>query len=167
MPNGYLQVYAVIAGQSAPLAGVTVTVYDENGSQLTRVLTGEDGSAPQVTLAAPDKALSLDESNTTVRPYGVCGLTASCPGWQTRQISGVQIFDGQQTVARLEFLPADAALAAVQQAPVQIPEHVLFAGGGSSGQTPAAASEPRVLTEVVIPAGSPSTWGRRPPAPAM
>ena len=166
MPNGYLQVYAVIAGQSAPLAGVTVTVYDENGSQLTRVLTGEDGSAPQVTLAAPDKALSLDESNTTVRPYGVCGLTASCPGWQTRQISGVQIFDGQQTVARLEFLPADAALAAVQQAPVQIPEHVLFAGGGSSGQTPAAASEPRVLTEVVIPRritvhlGAPSSSAR-------
>ena len=166
MPNGYLQVYAVIAGQSAPLAGVTVTVYDENGSQLTRVLTGEDGSAPQVTLAAPDKALSLDESNTTVRPYGVCGLTASCPGWQTRQISGVQIFDGQQTVARLEFLPADAALAAVQQAPVQIPEHVLFTGGGSSGQTPAAASEPRVLTEVVIPRritvhlGAPSSSAR-------
>ena len=63
----------------------------------------------------------------------------------------MQIFDGQQTVARLEFLPADAALAAVQQAPVQIPEHVLFAGGGSSGQTPAAASEPRVLTEVGDP----------------
>ena len=95
MPNGSLQVYATIAGQSAPLSGVTVTVSDEGGNQLARVTTGEDGAAPEIALSAPDKALSLDEENTTARPYGVYLLSAVCPGWQSREIAGVQVFDGQ------------------------------------------------------------------------
>ena len=151
MPNGSLQVYATIAGQSAPLSGVTVTVSDEGGNQLARVTTGEDGAAPEIALSAPDKALSLDEENTTARPYGVYLLSAVCPGWQSREIAGVQVFDGQQTVARLEFLPADAALASVQQPPVVIPEHPLFAGGGGSGLAPVSFGEARVLSEVVLP----------------
>ena len=151
MPNGTLQVYASIAGQSAPLPGVTVLIFDEGGSQLARVVTGLDGAASEVSLPAPDRALSLDEANTAVRPYAVCTLSASCPGWQPREITGVQVFDGQQTVARLEFLPADAALAAVRQAPVAIPEHALFTGSGGSGRAPVSAAAPLVLTQVVLP----------------
>lgn len=166
MPNGSLQVYAAIAGQSAPLAGVTVSVFDEGGSLLARAVTGADGSAPELTLAAPDRALSLDAANTAARPYAVYALTAEKAGWQARGIAGVQVFDGQQTVARLEFLPADAALAAVQPPPVTIPEHALFAGTGGSAPAPAAAADPRVLSEVVIPRritvhlGAPSSSAR-------
>ena len=152
MPSGTLQVYAAVAGQSAPLAGVTVTVYDENGARLARVQTDGQGMAPELTLDAPDRALSLDESNTTVRPYAVYQLTAVLAGWQEQSLAGVQVFDGQQTVARLDLLPADTALAAARQGPVVIPEHVLFAGGGGSGRPPAdRQADPRVLTEVVIP----------------
>ena len=167
MPSGTLQVYAAVAGQSAPLAGVTVTVYDENGARLARVQTDGQGMAPELTLDAPDRALSLDESNTTVRPYAVYQLTAALAGWQEQSLAGVQVFDGQQTVARLDLLPADTALAAARQGPVVIPEHVLFAGGGGSGRPPAdRQADPRVLTEVVIPRritvhlGTPSSTAR-------
>ena len=167
MPSGTLQVYAAVAGQSAPLAGVTVTVYDENGARLARVQTDGQGMAPELTLDAPDRALSLDESNTTVRPYAVYQLTAALAGWQEQSLAGVQVFDGQQTVARLDLLPADTALAAARQGPVVIPEHVLFAGGGGSGRPPAdRQADPRVLTEVVIPRritvhlGAPSSTAR-------
>ena len=167
MPSGTLQVYAAVAGQSAPLAGVTVTVYDENGARLARVQTDGQGMAPELTLDAPDRALSLDESNTTVRPYAVYQLTAALAGWQEQSLAGVQVFDGQQTVARLDLLPADTALAAARQGPVVIPEHVLFAGGGGSGRPPAdRQADPRVLTEVVVPRritvhlGAPSSTAR-------
>lgn len=138
MPSGTLQVYAAVAGQSAPLAGVTVTVYDENGARLARVQTDGQGMAPELTLDAPDRALSLDESNTTVRPYAVYQLTAALAGWQEQSLAGVQVFDGQQTVARLDLLPPPA-----------------------DRQT-----DPRVLTEVVIPRritvhlGAPSSTAR-------
>lgn len=152
MPNGNLRVYTTVAGQSAPLAGVVVTIWDESGAQRARVLTDDSGASPDISLSAPDRALSLDESNTTVRPYAVYRLTASLEGWRTQTIDGVQIFDGQTAVARLEFLPNDVALASVRQADVSIPEHPLFIGGGSSA--PAPQGEPldaRVLNEVVIP----------------
>lgn len=152
MPNGNLRVYTTVAGQSAPLAGVVVTIWDESGAQRARILTDDSGASPDISLSAPDRALSLDESNTTVRPYAVYRLTASLEGWRTQTIDGVQIFDGQTAVARLEFLPNDVALASVRQADVSIPEHPLFIGGGSSA--PAPQGEPldaRVLNEVVIP----------------
>ena len=166
MPNGSLQIYTTTAGQSAPLAGVVVSIFDEGGTRLARVVTDAEGAAPEVALEAPSRTLSLDESNTTQRPYAVYQLTAVLAGWQQRSVAGIQVFDGQQTVARLEFLPADAALARVQQELVVIPEHALFAGDGGSGQPPAALADPRVLTEVVLPRritvhlGAPSSSAR-------
>ena len=152
MPNGILRVYTTVAGQAAPLAGVTVTIWDETGTQRARILTDNDGASGDIVLEAPDRALSLDEANTTVRPYAVYRLTAALEGWQSRTIDGVQIFDGQAAVARLELLPGDIALAGLQEDTVQIPEHPLFAGGGSSAPAPEDNGlTPAVLSEVVIP----------------
>ena len=152
MPNGILRVYTTVAGQAAPLAGVTVTIWDETGTQRARILTDNDGASGDIVLEAPDRALSLDEANTTVRPYAVYRLTAALEGWQSRTIDGVQIFDGQAAVARLELLPGDIALAGLQEDTVQIPEHPLFAGGGSSAPAPEDNGLiPAVLSEVVIP----------------
>ena len=153
MPNGTLQVYAAAAGAAAPLAGVSVLVLDESGVQLARLTTDEAGAAQEIPLPAPDKSYSLDETNTAVRPYAVYTLRASLSGWQPQTLEGVQVFDGQQTVARLDFLPVGKALPA-SEAPIVIPEHPLFAGGGGSGPAPAEGCPgiaPQVLTEVVIP----------------
>ena len=50
----------------------------------------------------PACRLSLEEQNTTQRPYAVCSLTASKPGYRTVRIQGVQIFPGQVTLAQPE-----------------------------------------------------------------
>ena len=50
MPNGILRVYTTVAGQAAPLAGVTVTIWDETGSQRARVLTDENGASGDIVL---------------------------------------------------------------------------------------------------------------------
>ena len=156
MPNGTLQIFAAIAEQAAPLAGVAATVLDEQGRMVAHLTTGEDGEAPLLTLDAPGQKYSLDQANTTVRPYAVYTLRAEKPGWQTVTITGIQLFDSQQTVARVEMLPQDAALASAdaEDAVIQIPEHPLFSGRGGSGPAPAQAcvGDPaRVLSAVVIP----------------
>lgn len=160
MPNGTLCVYASVADQAAPLAGVHIAVLEESGSLLTRLVTDEAGAAGPVELTAPNARYSLDENNRTVRPYSVYRLTAEADGWQPRILDGVQIFADQQTVARLEFLPvettgnptlADTRTKEQNGEVTTIPPHVLFSGGGGSGPTPEENLNARVLTEVVIP----------------
>ena len=160
MPTGTIQVYTSVAEQAAPLPGVQVSVFDEGGLPLASLVTGADGAAPVLEAPAPDKSYSLDETNTAVRPYSVYRVVASLAGWQTVTLDGVQVFDGQQTVARLELLPAAEALTrsgsgTVADQTVVIPPHSLYTGrGGGSGPAPTGdcpAEGPRVLTQVVIP----------------
>lgn len=160
MPNGSLMVYTSVAEQAAPLPGVEITVLDESGAVLARLTTDASGAGSVAELPAPDASYSLDGNNRTVRPYAVYSVTARADGWQSQVLDGVQVFAGQQTVARLEFLPANrsegSTLASTrsQEQNVEvttIPPHVLFAGGGGSGPTPEETTPARVLTEVVIP----------------
>lgn len=155
MPTGSIWIAAVLAEEAAPLSGVQITVLDETGVPVARLETDENGTAVQKDLPTPDRSYSLDEDNTTVRPYAVYDLVAEKQGWQTVRLTGVQVFDGQETVARLHFLPADAAVATAGIAAennVTIPPHPLFSGRGGSGPAPAGnCPAPRVLTEVVVP----------------
>ena len=144
MPTGSIQVYASVAGQAAPLAGVQVAVLDESGVTVARLTTDEAGAAEATNLTAPNASYSLQETNTTVRPYAVYRLRADASGWQSQILDGVQVFDGQQTVARLEFLPGGGdgnALPAREAAPqtVTIPPHVVC---GRRRQRPRARGAP-------------------------
>lgn len=159
MPNGELIVYASVAAQAAPLAGVRILVQDEASGTAARLTTDNAGATAPLALEAPDPAYSLDPDNRTVRPYTVYRLTAEADGWLPQVVDGVQVFAGQRTVARLEFLPDDTAgsptLADARSDEqnvevVTIPPHPLFVGGGGSGPTPEEV-QPRVLSEVVIP----------------
>ena len=94
MPSGTLQVYTALAENAAPLPGVTVLVLNEAGIQIARLTTNDVGSAPELVLTAPDEAYSLDEANTTVRPYAVYQLRAEMTGFQTIELEGVQVFAG-------------------------------------------------------------------------
>ena len=100
---------------------------------------------------APACALSLDETNTTTRPYALCNLTAARPGYRTVRIQGVQVFPGQVTLARPEMIPDTEETRDIPSEPIVIPTHALFAGSGGSGPSPTANCEPRVLSRVVIP----------------
>ena len=70
----------------------------------------------------------------------------------------MQVFDAQQTVARLNLLPAGAAPASavsrtgeVETDIVTIPPHTLFAGNGGSGPVPKELLPGSVLTRIVVP----------------
>ena len=149
MAAGILRIHSYAARRSAPMAGVSVTVTGE-GFTASRV-TGEDGLAADIEIEAPACSLSLDENNTTEQPYAVCDLVAEKPGYRPVRIEGVQIFSGQATLAHLEMTPTNARIVE-EDAPVVIPPHLLFSGGGGSGSAPdTPAGNARVLSSVVIP----------------
>ena len=150
MPSGTLQVYTALAENAAPLPGVTVLVLNEAGIQIARLITNDVGSAPELVLTAPDEAYSLDEANTTVRPYAVYQLRAEMTGFQTIELEGgagvCRASDGGAAAifARCRTLP--------EVKPETIPEHPLFAGDGGSGPAPIGrCADARVLSEVVVP----------------
>lgn len=73
-------------------------------------------------------------------------------------LNGVQVFDAQQTVARLNLLPAGAAPASavsrtgeVETDIVTIPPHTLFAGNSGSGPAPEELLPGSVLNRIVVP----------------
>lgn len=109
MSKGSILIYTSAAGQAAPLPSVTLTVTDAGGSVRARLVTDADGFAEATDLPAPDAAYSLDAANTTVQPYALYRIEAALDGWQPLVLNGVQVFDAQQTVARLNLLPAGAA----------------------------------------------------------
>ena len=149
MATGILRIQAFAARQSAPVEGVTVNIV---GDGFTAVrMTDAEGNAADVTLTAPDCALSLEEDNTTRLPYAVCSLTASKAGYRTVRIQGIQVFAGQVTLAQPEMIPETEEGRDVEDPPIVIPPHPLFAGGGGSGRSPADPCAPRVLDRVIIP----------------
>ena len=149
MATGILRIQAFAARQSAPVEGVTVNIVGD-GFTAAR-MTDAEGNAADVTLTAPDCALSLEEDNTTRLPYAVCSLTASKAGYRTVRIQGIQVFAGQVTLAQPEMIPETEEGRDVENPPIVIPPHPLFAGGGGGGRAPADPCAPRVLDRVIIP----------------
>ena len=149
MATGILRIQAFAARQSAPVEGVTVNIVGD-GFTAAR-MTDAEGNAADVTLTAPDCALSLEEDNTTRLPYAVCSLTASKAGYRTVRIQGIQVFAGQVTLAQPEMIPETEEGRDVEDPPIVIPPHPLFAGGGGSGRAPADPCATRVLDRVIIP----------------
>ena len=163
MSKGSILIYTSAAGQAAPLPGVTLTVTDAGGSVRARLVTDADGFAEAADLPALESqrdALTarLDAANTTVQPYALYRIEAALDGWQPLVLNGVQVFDAQQTVARLNLLPAGAAPASavsrtgeVETDIVTIPPHTLFAGNGGSGPAPEELLPGSVLNRIVVP----------------
>ena len=154
MSKGSILIYTSAAGQAAPLPGVTMTVTDTGGSVRARLVTDADGFAEAADLPAPDAAYSLDAANTTVQPYALYRIEAALDGWQPLVLNGVQVFDAQQTVARLNLLPAGAAPASavsrtgeVETDIVTIPPHTLFGGKGAGGTAARQRAEPHRRAE--------------------
>ena len=145
MSSGILRVQSFTSRLAAPLGFVDVTVSGQNFS--TTFQTDAQGNAPDIRVEAPDRSYSLNQ-HSAVRPYALCRLQASKPGWLGLELNDIQIFDGQTTLAQLEMLPGSSENPQVPTAP----HAPLFEGGGGSGPAPESADTPsKILRQVVIP----------------
>ena len=152
MSIGTLQIFSRSATDGLPVPGVTARVRSSSGAGDARnVTTDESGYADPIRLTAPDKSYSLDENNDSVLPYATYDITVDHEGYYPIVMRGVQVFDGENSLAELNMIPVEEN-AQFRAAPeiFDIPEHALFSGDGGTGAEPAVQCE-RILTEVVIP----------------
>lgn len=152
--TGFLTARSYSAQDALPVADVRITVTGEDGAVQTAT-TDATGLFSAMALACPPRSLSLNEANTQ-RPYGVYDLVAEADGYEVIRISGVQIFDGETSIAELVMIPYGederAADLTMQPDDTVIPPHPLWAGGGGSAPAPAqACAVPRVLEAPIIP----------------
>lgn len=145
MSSGILRVQSFTSRLAAPLGFVDVTVSGQNFS--TTFQTDAQGNAPDIRVEAPDRSYSLNQ-HSAVRPYALCRLQASKPGWLGLELNDIQVFDGQTTLAQLEMLPGSSENPQVPTAP----RAPLFEGSGGSGPAPeSACTQSMILRQVVIP----------------
>ena len=93
MGSGTLRFIIKTANGDLPVAGATILVVDNGGNVLYEEVSDADGSAPAVTLDAPDSSVTLDPDYTG-EVFGSYNVRVSAQGYRPVEIMGVQIFDG-------------------------------------------------------------------------
>lgn len=104
MGKGNLIIQARTPDNALPLSGVQVTIRDHQGRVLYNLTTDESGETEQISLEAVDKRFSLDP-NYTGTPYTAYDLVAQKEGFNSININGVQIFDGENAIQPLALIP--------------------------------------------------------------
>ncbi|MEG2770602.1 MAG: hypothetical protein RR902_07255, partial [Oscillospiraceae bacterium] len=102
MSCGTIQVFTRTGGD-APVSGVNISIYSADTDKLlVSYQTDDTGFSPPVSLAAPPRELSLDEANTRM-PYAIYNLSAELDGYKQILISGVQVFEGENSLLELSL----------------------------------------------------------------
>lgn len=104
MPQGFLQIIANTANKALPVVNVNLSVFNPETEEIFYGVTDENGYAPILSFDAPDKSLSLDRNYTGV-PYSKVNVLAQKEGYQTIDISGIQIFADETAILELPFSP--------------------------------------------------------------
>lgn len=150
--SGRLQVN-IVDEDNAPVEGAQVDISMEEAPDNTidRITTDVSGQTETVDLSAPPLGLSLDASNT-IRPYSEYTLNISAPGYESVEITGVEILPDSLAIqnVRMEAKRPDEA-----RDNIIIPEHTLY------GEYPPKIAEAEikptnetgeiVLSRVVVP----------------
>ena len=152
--RGYLQVDVVNEENNFPVTDAVVTVQEpgEGGRILEELPTDQSGQTEQLELAAPDMALSL-ESQNTIRPYSVCNLKISAPGYEDAEITGTEILPGVTAIQPVRLRPVKVSASETET--VRIPGHTLYETYppkiAETEVKPVRESGEIVLSRVVVP----------------
>ena len=151
--TGYLQVQTSLGDQASAIKQAMVRVYKVNDDEVVFedfFMTDDTGKTEMIALYAPERSLSLSESNAN-RPYETYNVQVRANGFEMEEILGVQVFAGEYSYLNVEPIPTRLQRSAQRNIDV-IPDHHLMTneGGNNVGQTPPNTTA-RILTQVAIP----------------
>lgn len=104
MAQGTLKITAQMGMDALPVEGVAYAILDENGRVLFNGITNANGEGEVHTLEAPPRELSLTP-NPNIRPYAVYNVWVGKPGFVTKHINNVQVFDGVDSILPVDMQP--------------------------------------------------------------
>lgn len=105
MAFGTLKLLVTMGGETHGVEGASYAIKDKGGNVLFNGVTNENGESGVYTLGAPDKGLTLAPAPNT-HPYGTYDVWVGKPGFLSKNIYDVEIFDGIQSVLPVDLEPA-------------------------------------------------------------
>lgn len=105
--TGSLTVRTYTAGGALPLENVRVHIIgagEENRFYEEDLLTDRDGITAKILLPAPKSSLSMSPSAPEV-PYATYDMQVSAPGYYTKNIYGVVVFSGVDSIQPVAMIP--------------------------------------------------------------
>ena len=105
--TGSLTVRAYTAGGALPLKNTRVHIIgagEENRFYEENLLTDEDGVTAKILLPAPKGSLSMSPGAPEI-PYATYDMQVSAPGYYTKNIYGVAVFSGVDSIQPVAMIP--------------------------------------------------------------
>ena len=105
--SGTLIINATSAGGALPSVGTVVRILggeDENRDVQFSLITDVDGISERITLPAPPRELSMSPGSA-FPSYALYNIEISSPGFYTKRIFNVAVFDGVETVQPVNMIP--------------------------------------------------------------
>lgn len=148
MGTGYLTTDTRINLESLPIEGARVQISNTNGEVLYDLTTNESGQTDSIALETVDRELTFDPEYTG-HPYTSYNVLVEADGFETIQINGVHIFDGESAHQPVVMIPLTNDETVPEELEINIGEQAVEMDGSRNQEGPII--EPRVLRHVIIP----------------
>ena len=105
--SGTLIINATSAGGALPTSGTVVRILgseEENRDVQFSIITDVDGISERIILPAPPRELSMSPG-ALLPSYALYNIEISAPGFYTKKIFNVAVFDGEETVQPVNMIP--------------------------------------------------------------
>lgn len=105
--NGALRIRAYTAGGALPVKDAIVRISgadEDNGHIVYSLRTDRDGQTDLISLPAPSAEYSLT-ADPRQFPYSTYDLVISLGGYLTREIKGISVFSGINSVLPINMIP--------------------------------------------------------------
>ena len=150
MAIGYLTMQTRTAHDAVPLAGVLVTVLDDEQNRVYELRTDENGETRRVPLETVDKRFSLNEDFTGT-PFVSYNVLAQAEGFDSVYVADIPIYDGEEAVLPLMLIPMQAGQGRQVQTQIAVGAPAVSMSGERRQEGPAPGDSSYVLRQVVIP----------------
>ena len=150
MAIGYLTMQTRTAHDAVPLAGVLVTVLDDEQNRVYELRTDENGETRRVPLETVDKRFSLNEDFTGT-PFVSYNVLAQAEGFDSVYVADIPIYDGEEAVLPVTLVPMQAGQGRQVQTQIAVGAPAVSMSGERRQEGPAPEDSSYVLRQVVIP----------------
>ena len=107
--TGTMIIKTLTASGALPVEGTVVRVIgadEENRFVEYSILTDLDGSTSVITLPAPSREYS-EAPGAKEAPYALYNIEISAPGYYTKKIFNVAVFDSVETIQQVRMIPIE------------------------------------------------------------
>lgn len=151
MAIGYLQIQTRTAQGIIPLEGVRVTVLDDEGNTLYRLITDQSGETRAVPLQTMDRSFSQNPDYLGI-PYIGYGVIVEGEGFESVSFTEIPIFDGETATLPVMLTPLQSGQSSQPRGAI---ENTAFGPPAVTMDEPrnqeGTSADSRVLRQVVIP----------------